>query len=261
MAEPIVLSFKRIEKRLKVYQKANAKFAGSKAMRRIAFTIAKDEGKDGIKQKYKDNFKAPVPYTLKSMNYRASGLTADLITNKDESKGNAPAKYLFPVIGGGSNEVFYTRFQEYLRGKGYMNNSDYAFANKKNPKIRYNKYGNVTPTTYKNTMIGLSKTNKGQTARKSSGAKIQDTQVFAFKQDWYKKKKGKDGTTQQGDKMKAGIWRVKSTKKSGGYLQPLFFFAGAPSVPNKGKLNTHVKEIFDVIAPKIWIEEIKKAAK
>ena len=252
MAEPIVLSFKRIEKRLKVYQKANAKFAGSKAMRRIAFTIAKSDELDGIKNVYRRNFKAPVPYTLRSMNYRASGLTADLITNKDESKGNAPAKYLFPVIGGGSNEVFYTRFQEYLRGKGYMNNSDYAFANKKNPKIRYNKYGNVTPTTYKNTMIGLSKTKKGQTARKSSGAKIQDTQVFAFKQDW---KNGK------GDSMKAGIWRVKSTKKSGGYLQPLFFFAGAPSVPDKGKLHTHVKDLFEAIGPNIWIDEIKKAAK
>ena len=252
MAEPIVLSFKRIEKRLKVYQKANAKFAGSKAMRRIAFTIAKSDELDGIKNVYRRNFKAPVPYTLRSMNYKAKGLTADLITNDDESKGNAPAKYLFPVIGGGSNEVFYTRFQEYLRGKGYMNNSDYAFANKKNPKIRFNKYGNVTPTTYKNTMIGLSKTKKGQTARKSAGAKIQDTQVFAFKQDW---RNGKD------EKMKAGIWRVKSTKKSGGYLQPLFFFAGAPSVPDKGKLETHVKDLFEAIGPNIWIDEIKKAAK
>ena len=156
------------------------------------------------------------------------------------------------LIGGGSNEVFYTRFQEYLRGKGYMNNSDYAFANKKNPKIRFNKYGNVTPTTYNNTMIGLSITKKGQAARKSSGAKIQDTQVFAFKQDW---RNGKD------EKMKAGIWRVKSTIKSGGYLQPLFFFAGAPSVPDKGKLETHVKDLFEAIGPNIWIDEIKKAAK
>jgi hypothetical protein len=252
MANAINFSLNKIAKKLKTYEQANAKFAGRRAMQRIAFTIAKDEGKEGIKNTYKRLFKAPVPYTLRSMNYKAKGLTADLITNKDESKGNAPAKYLYPVIGGGDNEVFYTRFQEYLRGKGYMNNSDYAFANKKNPKIRFNKYGNVTPTTYKNTMIGLSKTNKGQTARKSAGTKIQDTQVFAFKQDW---RNGKD------EKMKAGIWRVKSTKKSGGYLQPLFFFAGAPSVPNKGKLNTHVKEIFDVIAPKIWIEEIKKAAK
>ena len=149
MADAITFSFKKIANKLKTYEQANAKFAGSKAMRRIAFTIAKDEGKEGIKNTYKRLFKAPVPYTLKSMNYKAKGLTADLITNQDESKGNAPAKYLYPVIGGGDNEVFYTRFQEYLRGKGLMNNSDYAFANKKNPKIRYNKYGNVTPTTYK----------------------------------------------------------------------------------------------------------------
>ena len=252
MADTISFAFKRIAMRLKTYEQANAKFAGRRAMQRIAFTIAKDDGLEGIKNVYKRNFKAPVPYTLRSMNYKAKGLTAELTTNKDESKGNAPAKYLFPVIGGGDNEVFYTRFQEYLRGKGYMNNSDYAFANKKNPKIRYNKYGNVTATTYKNTMIGLSKTKKGQTARKSAGAKIQDTQVFAFKNDW---KNGK------GDQMKAGIWRVKSTKKSGGYLQPLFFFSGAPSVPDKGKLNTHVKDLFEVLAPRIWIEEIKKAAK
>ena len=120
MADPISFSFKRIAKRLKTYEQANARFAGRRAMQRIAFTITKSEGKEGIRQKYKDIFKAPVPYTLRSMNYKAKGLTADLITNDDESKGNAPAKYLFPVIGGGSNEVFYTRFQEYLRGKGYM---------------------------------------------------------------------------------------------------------------------------------------------
>ena len=117
MAEPITFPLKRIANRLKTYEKANARFAGRRAMQRIAFTIAKSEGKEGIKQKYKDIFKAPVSYTLRSMNYKAKGLTADLITNDDESKGNAPAKYLFPVIGGGSNEVFYTRFQSYLRGK------------------------------------------------------------------------------------------------------------------------------------------------
>lgn len=252
MSAAITFSFKRIANKLKTYEQANAKYAGGKAMRRIAFQIAKGEQYKSIPKTYKQIFRNPVPYTLKSLNYSAQGLTADLTTNTDDSKGNAPAQYLYPVIGGGSTEVFYTRFQEYLRSKNYMSNSDYAFANLKHPKIRVNQYGNVTPTTYKNTMIGLSSTNKGQIARKSAGAKIQDTQVFAFKQDW---KNGK------GDKMKAGIWRVKSSKKSGGYLQPLFFFKSAPSVPNKGKLNTHVKEIFENIAPKIWIQEIKKAAK
>jgi len=260
MADAINFSLKKIAKKLKTYEQANARFAGTKAMRRIAFTIAKDEGEDGIKEVYKRLFRNPVPYTLKSLNYSAQGLTANLTTNRDDSKGNAPAQYLYPVIGGGDNEVFYTRFQEYLRGKNYMSNSDYAFANFKHPKIRVNQYGNVTPTTYKNTMIGLSKTKKGQTARKSAGAKIQDTQVFAFKQDWKKGRKGKDGKTEQGEKMKAGIWRVKSGAK-GGYLQPLFFFKSAPAVPNKGKLNTHVKDIFESLAPRIWIEEIKKAAK
>ena len=256
MADPITFSFKRIENKLKIYEKANAKFAGSKAMRRIAFQIAKGKTGWSIPDTYKHIFKAPVARTLGSMNYQAKGLTADLITNKDEGKGNAPAKYLFPVIGGGSNEVFYTRFQEYLRGKGYMNNSDYAFANLKHPKIRTRASGRVTPNTYRNTMIGLSQTKKGNLDFKSSGAKIQDGAVYAFKNDWTRMKKG--GETVQN---KAGIWRMKVTKKEGSWLQPLFFFKSAPSVPDKGKLNIHVKDVFEKIAGPIWIEEIKKAAK
>ena len=257
MADAINFSFNRIAKKLKTYEQANAKFAGSKAMRRIAFQIAKGKTGWSIPLTYKQIFNAPVSRTLQSLNYQAKGLTADLITNKDESKGNAPAKYLYPVIGGGSNEVFYTRFQEYLRGKGYMNNSDYAFANLKHPKIRVRGgSGRVTPNTYRNTMIGLSQTKKGNLDFKSSGAKIQDGAVYAFKNDWSRMKKG--GETVQN---KAGIWRMKVTKKEGSWLQPLFFFKSAPSVPNKGKLNTHVKDVFERIAGPIWIDEIKKAAK
>tara|TARA_Y100001938_G_scaffold103837_1_gene141766 strand:- start:330 stop:1088 length:759 start_codon:yes stop_codon:yes gene_type:complete len=252
MADPISFSFKRIAKRLKTYEQANAKFAGTRAMQRIAFTIAKSEGKEGIKQKYKDIFKAPVSYTLRSMNYKAKGLTADLITNDDESKGNAPAKYLFPVIGGGGNQVFATRFQDVLRNKNYMNKSDFALANFANPKIRTRaKTGRVTPNTYRNTLIGLSQTRKGNLDDGSRGGKIQDGAVYSFKQD-FKQDNGKT--------YAKGIYRRKTTEKSS-YLEPLFFFGATPSVPNKGKLNTHVKQLFENIAGKIWIEEIKKAAK
>ena len=256
MADAINFSLKKIAKKLKTYEQANARFAGTKAMRRIAFTIAKDEGEDGIKEVYKRLFRNPVPYTLKSLNYSAQGLTANLTTNRDDSKGNAPAQYLYPVIGGGDNEVFYTRFQEALRGKGYMNNSDYAFANLKHPKIRTRASGRVTPNTYRNTLIGLSQTKKGKLDFKSSGAKIQDGAVYAFKNDWTRMKKGGETVSN-----KAGIWRMKVTKREGSWLQPLFFFKDAPSVPNKGKLNTHVKDVFERIAGPIWIDEIKKAAK
>ena len=257
MADAINFSFNRIAKKLKTYEQANAKFAGSKAMRRIAFQIAKGKTGWSIPLTYKQGlFRAPVARTLGSLNYKAKGLTDDLITNKDEGKGNAPAKYLFPVIGGGSNEVFYTRFQSYLRGKGYMNNDDYAFANLRHPKIRTRKSGRVTPNTYRNTMIGLSQTKKGRLDFKSSGAKIQDGAVYAFKNDWTRMKKG--GETVQN---KAGIWRMKVTKKEGSWLQPLFFFKPAPSVPDKGNLNTHVKDVFEKVAGPIWIDEIKKAAK
>ena len=51
MAEPITFPLKRIANRLKTYEKANARFAGRRAMQRIDFTIAKSEGKECIKQK------------------------------------------------------------------------------------------------------------------------------------------------------------------------------------------------------------------
>ena len=185
---------------------------------------------------------------------RANGLTADLITNKDESKGNAPAKYLYPMIGGGSNKVFATRFQDYLRNKNYMNKSDYAFANLANPMIRTGKNGRVTKATYANTMRGISQTKKGALKNKNTGAKIQDGRVFTFKQD---------KTYGNGNNYKAGIYRVKSdfTNTHIQSLQPLFFFGATPTVPKKEKLNNYVRPLFENIAGRIWIEEIKKAAK
>lgn len=252
MADTISFAFRRIANRLKTYEQANAKFAGRRAMQRIGFEIAK--GDKGIKKTYKDIFIDPVSYTLRSMNYKAKGLTADLITNNDESKGNAPAKYLYPVIGGGSSKVFATRFQDALRNKNYMNKSDYAFANLANPMIKKGKNNRVTPNTYRNTLIGLSQTKKGALKNKNRGAKIQDARVFSFKED---------KTFANGNHYRAGIYRVKSdfTNTHIQSLQPLFFFGSTPSVTPKMKLTAYVRPLFNDMASRIWVEEIKKAAK
>ena len=133
-----------------------------------------------------------------------------------------------------------------------MNRTDFAYANIKNPMIRTRTTNKrVTPNTYRNTLIGLSQTKKGNLTYMSRGAKIQDGAVYAYKKDF---------KLPNGNTYKAGIWRRKTTEKTS-YLQPLFYFGTIPSVPNKGKLNVHVKELYEKIAGKIWIEEIKKAAK
>jgi len=260
MATRIVFDINKFNRFLSIYEQSQTEFAGKRALTKFAKRI---KGSQGLAQRYKRIFQQPVPFTLNSTFTVQRGLELD-VGIKDQTaitKGNPASKYLFPPIGMGSGKAYDTLFTQYLRDRNLINNSDYPFPITKNPLVRTNKYGNVTPTTYSNTKIALGKT-RSKGSFSGGNAKIQDARVLNFKNDFKVKKK--DGSTKT---YRKGIYR--ENKKVGSnktFLRPLFLYGAIPSQKKGGKKGNKVfpeivKDFADAQLIKIWLREIKQLAK
>ena len=256
MAVTILFDINRFNRFLSVYEQSQTQFAGKVALTKFAKRI---KGSQGLAQRYKRIFQQPVPFTLNSTFTVQRGLELD-VGIKDQTaitKGNPASKYLFPPIGMGSGKAYDTLFTQYLRDRNLINNTDYPFPITKNPLVRTNKYGNVTPTTYGNTKLALAKTRTKGTFS-GGNAKITDARVIAFKDN---KKIGKGKT------IKKGIYR--ETKKVGSnktFLRPLFLYGAIPSQKKGGSKGNKVfpeivKDFADAQLIKIWLREIKQLAR
>ena len=260
MATRIVFDINKFNRFLSIYEQSQTEFAGKRALTKFGQRI---KGSQGLAQRYKRIFQEPVPFTLNSTFTVQRGLELD-VGIKDQTaitKGNPASKYLFPPIGMGSGKAYDTLFTRYLRDRNLINNTDYPFPITKNPLVRTNKYGNVTPTTYGNTKLALAKTRTKGTFS-GGNAKITDARVLAFKNDFKVKKK--DGSSKT---YRKGIYR--ENKKVGSnetFLRPLFLYGAIPSQKKGGKKGNKlfpeiVKDFADAQLIKIWLREIKQLAK
>tara|TARA_Y100000114_G_scaffold140309_1_gene145069 strand:- start:44 stop:820 length:777 start_codon:yes stop_codon:yes gene_type:complete len=220
---------KELTKKLDKYQ--------AKSIRFVSYRSIEDLGPQlrnkNIKQRYKDLFIDPVPFTLDSLlfkNYQGKA-KIDFFTFNDESKGNPPAKYLYPVIGGGSSAVYETRFAQWLKANRYMRRNQYPLANRAyREMILVGGNNRVLPQVYANTQRALRKTDAKGLKYNAQGSNIQDARVFAMKDSFPKKAKKKQ------NKYKPGIYRVstKGGSKSGTFIKPLFrFITPKPTVKRK----------------------------
>ena len=260
MATRIVFDINKFNRFLSIYEQSQTEFAGKRALTKFGQRI---KGSQGLAQRYKRIFDRPVPFTTNSTFTVQRGLELD-VGIKDQTaitKGNPASKYLFPPIGMGSGKAYDTLFTRYLRDRNLINNTDYPFPITKNPLVRTNKYGNVTPTTYGNTKLALAKTRTKGTFS-GGNAKITDARVLAFKNDFKVKKK--DGSSKT---YRKGIYR--ENKKVGSnetFLRPLFLYGAIPSQKKGGKKGNKlfpeiVKDFADAQLIKIWLREIKQLAK
>ena len=258
MATRIVFDINKFNRFLSIYEQSQTQFAGKRALTKFGKRI---KGSQGLAQRYKRIFQEPVPFTLNSTFTVQRGLELDVGIKDQITKGNPAGKYLFPPIGLGSGKAYDTLFTQYLRDRNLINKSDYPFPITKNPLVRTNKYGNVTPTTYANTKIALGKTRSKGTFKGGNG-KIQDARVLNFKNDFRVKKK--DGSEKV---YKKGIYR--ENKKVGSnqtFLRPLFLYGSIPSQKKGGSKGTKVfpeivKDFADAQLIKIWLREIKQLAR
>ena len=251
MANNVVLSFKDLGKTISIFEQTKAKFAG-----KVALTKFGKELKQRIIPKtYKLKFNNPVRFTLNSTFTQQNGLRLT-VGVKDESamrkKGNPASKYLFPVIGRGSNLVYETLFSQHLIRSNFMEDGQYPYAVLGNRFIkRKASNGRVTNTVLQNTLIGLGKTRDGEISYKDRGSgKIQDARVIAFKKDTVK--------------FKAGIYRQMAKgrgKKTSVFLAPLFMYGDLPTVPKRGFFDDFVTDPARKRLPELWLQQIKQFAK
>ena len=234
MASQININVKPLIKYVDRYDPKSVRRAVYMSTNRVGFLVSKEK----IPNKYKQIFKQESQQlTLKSLNYKADKNKITFSTIKDAGKGNPPSKYLYPVIGGGSNQVYLTTFVRWLHRNNYAFKSQYPIANLKSDFIKpgRKKPDTVLPAIYANVQRALRKSSSGEFNKSfigprqkvGRGGNIQDGHVFAKKKPF--------------GKYEAGIYRVK-TDGSNRYISPLFYFRDIPSVPKLGRLDEFIED-------------------
>ena len=234
MASQININVKPLIKYVDRYNPKSIRRAVYMSTNRVGFLVSKEK----IPNKYKQIFKQESQQlTLKSLNYKADKNKITFSTIKDAGKGNPPSKYLYPVIGGGSNQVYLTTFVRWLHRNNYAFKSQYPIANLKSDFIKpgRKKPDTVLPAIYANVQRALRKSSSGQFNKSfigprqkvGRGGNIQDGHVFAKKKPF--------------GKYEAGIYRVK-TDGNNRYISPLFYFRDIPSVPKLGRLDEFIED-------------------
>ena len=207
----------------------------AKSIRFVSYRSVEDLGRKlrdvNIPQRYEKLFIAPVEFTLKSIFLKDYDNKAkiDFNTIDDKSLGNPPAFYLYPVIGGGSNDVYETRFAQWLKANRYMKRNQYPVANLLFKEMMLTgANGRLASQVYANTQRALRKTDAKQLKRNAKGSNIQDARVFAMKDSFPKKAKKKQ------NRYKPGIYRVSADLGKKGAITPLFrFITPKPTVKRK----------------------------
>ena len=234
MASQININVKPLIKYVDRYNPKSIRRAVYMSTNRVGFLVSKEK----IPDKYKQIFKQESQQlTLKSLNYKADKNKITFSTIKDAGKGNPPSKYLYPVIGGGSNQVYLTTFVRWLHRNNYAFKSQYPIANLKSDFIKpgRKKPDTVLPVVYANVQRALRKSSSGEFNKSfvgprqkvGRGGNIQDGHVFAKKKPF--------------GKYEAGIYRVK-TDGNNRYISPFFYFRDIPSVPKLGRLDEFIED-------------------
>tara|TARA_R100000353_G_scaffold36657_1_gene29235 strand:+ start:178 stop:984 length:807 start_codon:yes stop_codon:yes gene_type:complete len=266
MASKITINVKPLIDEIDKYSPKSLRNSTYVAAKEIGFLIAKNSQK-GLPFEYKKGkvkFIDPVPFTLNSFLSNADKNKVTISVKDEQSKGNSPANYLYPVIGGGSNKAFETRFTKYLHRKGFASSNQYPLPNKGNEFIKTTGANQrVLGHVYANTQRALNKTLEGGfksnfigpkfKAKKvfSGSSQIQNGRVFSVKFKGQSKFK----------KLEPGIYRVK-TEGGEQKLAKLFTYTNTPNVKPKAE---NFKETIERIARRefkdILIKNIQKRGK
>lgn len=259
MASKVTFNVKKFIKNFDKYDPKSLRRATYLTTSELGYFIArggstKDPSKKGLPYNFqygKNKFKKPVDFTKDSVLYKPQKNKVEFYLYNKEAKGNAPSKYLYPVIGGGSTNPYPTRFIQYLLKRNYMRKDQYPVANVKNTiDIEKNAIGNVKPTIYRNTIkgLGITKTQKGnKKLRKSRAKTIHNGRVFAKTEPW-------------GNNKKPGIYRMVLDKNKE-FVRPLFFYTSKPSIKPKQSFGVQISAIAKRELPRFLKKNINKVGK
>ena len=228
MVASITFDTTKFTSRLNLLQQSVSKAAGTTALKGLGYTLTKEElpkAVKGQKGKY-GGYRDPVSFTQRAFFYSVNKDVLQIRVNDNAPKGNAPAKYLFPVtqnpgsgerLGQSRSTILPTKFAGYLRQKGYISGSTYPSPNLNSPLLKKTPQKNIRPTDYRQVIFGLSRTISASTEKtKKYNAGFARQNIFSI------------GMEQKGGKVTPGIYRAK-TKNS---LEMLFkYLPSPPAVP------------------------------
>jgi len=266
MASKITIKVKPLIDEINKYSPKSLRNSTYVAAKEVGFLIAKNNQK-GLPFEYKKGivkFIDPVPFTLNSFLSNADKNKVTISVKDDQSKGNSPANYLYPVIGGGGSKAFETRFTKFLHRRGFAYTNQYPLPNKDNEFIKTTGANQrVLGHVYANTQRALNKTAEGGFRPGFIGPKFKAKKVFTGSSKIQKERvfsvkfKGQSKFKQ----LNPGIYRVK-TEGGEQKLAKLFAYTKTPDVKPKVE---NFKETIERIARRefkdILIKNIEKRGK
>ena len=253
MAKYIKFDVEELLGPLNILQKANFNYAAKQSLKIIGFQVAKKY----LPEQMEKRFDSAVPYTKRSVRYGVENQKLTLSINEDDSKVNAPAKYLFGVMSEAGGAAYPTRFAKWLWDKDLAPRNKFpmpAFESPAVPKRRG--FKDRSPNWfYSQTQAALAKelTRTGTTTVVGTGRKsvplkgrIAGTRVFNIRDNSSKGAKGKSG----------GIYRVKSDKQ----VNQLFrYIDTVPTVPSKLPFHETATDYIKLNLPDELMKQINKS--
>ena len=253
MAEYIEFDVEKLLGPLDILQQANFKYAAKQSLKVIGFQLAKNYLPDQMSKK----FESAVPYTKRSIQYGVEGETLTLSINQDESKGNAPAKYLYGVMSESGGPAYPTRFAKWLWDKDLAPKNKYPIPAFNSPAVPRKKGGGYGPPNwfYSQTQAALAKelTRTGTTTVVGTGrksvpirGKIAGSRVFNIR----------DNNAKGAKHLYAGVYRVKADKQINQLFRYIDFL---PTVPPKLPFHVTATERAAEMLPSVLSLQIQKS--
>ena len=253
MAKYVEFDVEKLLGPLDILQQANFKYAAKQSLKVIGFQLAKNYLPDQMSKK----FESAVPYTKRSIQYGVEGETLTLSINQDESKGNAPAKYLYGVMSDAGGQAYPTRFAKWLWDKDLAPKNKYPIPAFNSPAVPRKKGGGYGPPNwfYSQTQAALAKelTRTGTTTVIGTGrksvpirGKIAGSRVFNIR----------DNNAKGAKHLYPGVYRVKADKQ----INQLFrYIDTVPTVPPKLPFHVTATERAAEMLPSVLSLQIQKS--
>lgn len=217
MAAAITHNIDDVIKRLSTFERVDL----PRATRRTMFETGKKIARTTVPEYMKQVFENPNNFTLRSLTYKVvSPYEVQLTFKQNVTKGNDPARYLYPVTKGlPGNEAYQTKFTRYVHSAGIVPRNRYPIPFKDN--LSKNQYGKVSQGEYSKVWSGLETT-------KGAGKTGRGFRYFSIPDNRNRSRV----SSRQGSlfDLPDGIYRVKG--RGAGGIQLLFTYARKkPTVP------------------------------
>tara|TARA_Y100001973_G_C5160276_1_gene313147 strand:+ start:490 stop:1284 length:795 start_codon:yes stop_codon:yes gene_type:complete len=244
--------------KLNILERSVSKTAISGALKSLGYVLTKEEipkAISGKRGKY-GGYRNPVSFTKRAFFYSVRENELAIKINENAPKGNAPARYLYPVTqnpgsserkGMSRSKAMPTRFAGHLKKKGFISGDTYPSPNFKSTAFKKTPEKNIRSNDYRQVLFGLARTISPTVDKtKSYNAGFARQAIFSIGTD--------SGDVRGGKRLTPGIYRAKAKNS----LEMLFrYLPSPPSVPI-------VFEYQDFVASKvekIFSERLKESIK